>query len=91
MEQKKISKMKRTDIVELLVDKDEYREKGVQRGMRGRITDYGVPQENGKRKVFFALGKSDNRFIVTAVDIPEDDLRVVDEWTYLNGEKVVLP
>ncbi len=83
--------MKRTDIVELLVDKDEYRAKGVQKGMRGRITDYGVPQENEKRKVFFVLGKTDNRFIVTAVDIPEDDLKVADEWTYLNGEKVVLP
>ena len=83
--------MKRTDIVELIVDKDEYKEKGVQKGMRGRITDYGVPQENEKRKVFFVLGKSDNRFIVTAVDIPEDDLKVADEWTYLNGEKVVLP
>ena len=44
-----------------------------------------------KRKVFFVLGKTDNRFIVTAVDIPEDDLKVADEWTYLNGEKVVLP
>ena len=83
--------MKRTDIVELLVDKDEYKEKGVQKGMRGRITDYGVPQENKKRKVFFVLGKTDNRFIVTAVDIPEDDLKVADEWTYLNGEKIVLP
>ena len=83
--------MKRTDIVELLVDKDEYRAKGVQKGMRGRITDYGVPQENKKRKVFFVLGKTDNRFIVTAVDIPEDDLKVADEWIYLNGEKIVLP
>ena len=49
--------MKRTDIVELLVDKDEYKEKGVQKGMRGRITDYGVPQENKKRKVFLSLEK----------------------------------
>ena len=53
--------MKRTDIVELLVDKDEYRAKGVQKGMRGRITDYGVPQENEKRKVFLSL---ENRTIV---------------------------
>ena len=91
MEQKGEVKVKRTDIVELLVDKDEYMAKGVQKGMRGRITDYGVPQENEKRKVFFVLGKTDNRFIVTAVDIPEDDLRVVDEWIYPNGEKIVLP
>ena len=82
--------MKRTDIVELLVDKDEYRAKGVQKGMRGRITDCDV-FENNKRLVFFVLGKADNRFVVTALHIPEDDLKVADEWTYLNGEKVVLP
>ena len=82
--------MKRTDIVELLVDKDEYKEKGVQKGMRGRITDCDV-FENNKRLVFFVLGKADNRFVVTALHIPESDLRVVDEWTYLNGEKIVLP
>ena len=82
--------MKRTDIVELLVDKDEYRAKGVKKGMRGRITDCDV-FENNKRLVFFVLGKADNRFVVTALHIPESDLRVVDEWTYLNGEKIVLP
>ena len=82
--------MKRTDIVELLVDKDEYRAKGVQKGMRGRITDCDV-FENNKRLVFFVLGKGDNRFVVTALHIPESDLRVADEWTYLNGEKIVLP
>ena len=82
--------MKRTDIVELLVDKDEYRAKGVQKGMRGRIIDCDVFEDN-KRLVFFVLGKGDNRFVVTALHIPESDLRVVDEWTYLNGEKIALP
>ena len=82
--------MKHIDIVELLVDKDEYKEKGVQKGMRGRITDCDIIEERG-RFVFFVLEKADNRFVVTALYIPETDLRVVDEWTYLNGEKVVLP
>lgn len=82
--------MKYLDIVELLVDKDEYRAKGVQKGMRGRITDCDIIEERG-RFVFFVLEKADNRFVVTALYIPETDLRVVDEWTYLNGEKVVLP
>ena len=82
--------MKHIDIVELLVDKDEYRAKGVQKGMRGRITDCDV-FENNKRLVFFVLGKADNRFVVTALYIPESDLRVVDEWIYPNGEKIVLP
>ena len=82
--------MKYLDIVELIVDKDEYRAKGVKKGMRGRITDCDV-FENNKRLVFFVLGKADNRFVVTALHIPESDLRVADEWTYLNGEKIVLP
>ena len=82
--------MKYLDIVELLVDKDEYREKGVQKGMRGRITDCDIIEERG-RFVFFVLGKADNRFVVTALYIPETDLRVVDEWIYPNGEKIVLP
>ena len=82
--------MKHIDIVELLVDKDEYRAKGVQKGMRGRITDCNVPKEN-KRFVFFVLGNENNRFVVTALHIPESDLRVVDELTFLNGEKIVLP
>ena len=82
--------MKYLDIVELIVDKDEYKEKGVQKGMRGRITDCDIIQERG-RFVFFVLEKADNRFVVTALYISETDLRVVDEWTYLNGEKVVLP
>ena len=82
--------MKSLDIVELFVDKTEYRLNGVKKGMRGRITDCDV-FENNKRLVFFVLGKADNRFVVTALHIPESDLRVVDEWTYLNGEKIVLP
>ena len=82
--------MKHIDIVELLVDKDEYRAKGVQKGMRGIITDCDV-FEDKKRLVFFVLGKGDNRFVVTALHIPESDLRVVDELTFLNGEKIVLP
>ena len=82
--------MKYLDIVELLVDKDEYRAKGVQKGMRGRITDCDIIEERG-RFVFFVLEKADNRFVVTALYIPETDLKVIDEWTYLNGEKIVLP
>ena len=82
--------MKHMDIVELLVDKDEYLKDGVCKGMRGRITDCNIPKEN-KRFVFFVLGNENNRFVVTALHIPESDLRVVDEWTYLNGEKIVLP
>ena len=82
--------MKHMDIVELLVDKDEYKSKGVQKGMRGRITDCDVFEDN-KRLVFFVLGKANNRFVVTALRIPESDLKVVNEWTYLNGEKIVLP
>ena len=82
--------MKHMDIVELLIDKDEYKTKGVQKGMRGRITDCNVPKEN-KRFVFFVLGKENNRFVVTALYIQESDLKIVDEWTYLDGKKVVLP
>ena len=82
--------MKHIDIVELLVDKDEYRAKGVQKGVRGRITDCDV-FENNKRLVFFVLGKADNRFVVTALHIPESELKVVDELNYLNGEKIILP
>ncbi len=82
--------MKYLDIVELFVDKTEYRLNGVRKGMRGRITDCDVFEDN-KRLVFFVLGKADNRFVVTALHIPESDLKVVNEWTYLNGEKVVLP
>lgn len=49
--------MKYLDIVELLVDKDEYRAKGVQKGMRGRITDCDIIEERG-RFVFFVLEKA---------------------------------
>ena len=69
--------MKYLDIVELIVDKDEYKAKGVQKGMRGRITDCDV-FEDKKRLVFFVLGKGDNRFVVTALHIPKSDLRVAD-------------
>ena len=82
--------MKSLDIVELFVDKTEYRLNGVRKGMRGRITDCDVFEDN-KRLVFFVLGKANNRFVVTALRIPESDLKVVNEWTYLNGEKIVLP
>ena len=46
---------------------------------------------HGNDFVFFVLDKADNRFVVTALYIPETDLRVVGEWTYPNGEKIVLP
>lgn len=82
--------MKSLDIVELFVDKTEYRLNGIRKGMRGRITDCDVFEDN-KRLVFFVLGKANNRFVVTALRIPESDLKVVNEWTYLNGEKIVLP
>ena len=82
--------MKSLDIVELFVDKTENRLNGIRKGMRGRITDCDVFEDN-KRLVFFVLGKANNRFVVTALRIPESDLKVVNEWTYLNGEKIVLP
>ena len=81
--------MKYLDIVELLVDKDEYKEKGVQKGMRGRIT---YDEEREKFiTVYFVLNIEGSCVCGSALDIPERELKVVDELTFLNGEKIVLP
>ena len=81
--------MKYLDIVELLVDKDEYKEKGVQKGMRGRIT-YDKEREKFIT-VYFVLNIEGSCVCGSALDIPERELKVVDELTFLNGEKIVLP
>ena len=81
--------MKYLDIVELIVDKDEYKEKGVQKGMRGRIT---YDEEREKFiTVYFVLNIEGSCVCGSALDIPERELKVVDELTFLNGEKIVLP
>ena len=82
--------MKRTDIVELLVDRGEYLKDGVCKGMRGRITDMGI-HADGTRLVYFVSKTSDGRFKEAGLNIPESELKVVDELTYLNGEKIILP
>ena len=89
MEQKGEVTMKYLDIVELIVDKDEYKEKGVQKGMRGRIT---YDEEREKFiTVYFVLNIEGSCVCGSALDIPERELKVVDELTFLNGEKIVLP
>ena len=81
--------MKYLDIVELIVDKDEYKAKGVQKGMRGRIT---YDEEREKFiTVYFVLNIEGSCVCGSALDIPERELKVVDELTFLNGEKIVLP
>ena len=74
--------MKYLDIVELLVDKDEYKEKGVQKGMRGRIT---YDEEREKFiTVYFVLNIEGSCVCGSALDIPERELKAVDELTFLN-------
>ncbi len=69
--------MKRTDVVELLVDRGEYLKDGVCKCMRGRITDMGV-HADGTRLVYFVSKTFDGRFKEAGLNIPESELKVVD-------------
>ena len=76
------------DIVEVIADREEYRKDGIVKGRRGRVFDV-IIERPGWRKVYFINFETMKDLGIFYVR--EEDLKVVDKLTDLNGKEVVLP
>ena len=76
------------DIVEVVADREEYKNQGIVKGMRGRVIDI-IREKPGWRAIYFINPQTLQK--LTTCYIEEFDLKNVDVLTDLNGNKIILP
>ena len=76
------------DIVEVIADREEYKNQGIVKGMRGRVIDI-IREKPGWRAIYFINPQTLQK--LTTCYIAESDLKNVDMLTDLNGNKIILP
>ena len=76
------------DIVEVIADREEYKNQGIVKGMRGRVIDI-IREKPGWRAIYFINPQTLQK--LTTCYIAESDLKNVDVLTDLNGNRIILP